>query len=175
MALGLTPKKETGTLPKNRFLSLALDVLVRARWHGAVKVRLGLVLCALAVPATGVLAVAERAVFGAGARMLAAATDDMPVVWSTISAGNQYTCGVQTDGTLACWGLNDDGQTTAPVGTFTQVSAGGDHTCGVQTDSALACWGLNGDGQATPPGGIFILVSAGGSHTCAVKTNERVA
>ena len=37
-----------------------------------------------------------------------------PVVPSTISAGSAHTCGVRTDGTLACWGTNDFGR--APPG-----------------------------------------------------------
>ena len=52
-----------------------------------------------------------------------------------------HTCGLKTDGTLACWGENSYGQATPPAGTFSQVSAGDDHTCGVRTDGTLACWG----------------------------------
>ena len=47
-----------------------------------------------------------------------------------MSAGARHTCGVRTNGALACWGANDVGQATPPAGTFTAVSAGGDHTCG---------------------------------------------
>jgi len=42
----------------------------------------------------------------------------------TISAGTNHTCGIQSDGTLICWGLNDEGQASPPEGTFRQVSAG---------------------------------------------------
>ena len=65
-----------------------------------------------------------------------------------MSAGRYHTCGVKTDGTVACWGRNDLGQATPPGGTFTQVSAGGYHTCGVKTDGTVACWGDNFSGQA---------------------------
>ncbi len=58
-----------------------------------------------------------------------------------VSAGAHHTCGLKTDGTLACWGRNDYGQATPPAGTFSQVSAGGYHTCGLKTDGTLACWG----------------------------------
>ena len=33
-----------------------------------------------------------------------------------------HTCGVRTNGTLACWGNNAIGQATPPAGTFTAVS-----------------------------------------------------
>ncbi len=35
------------------------------------------------------------------------------------AAGDFHTCGLKTDGTLACWGNDPDGQTDAPGGTFT--------------------------------------------------------
>jgi alpha-tubulin suppressor-like RCC1 family protein len=40
------------------------------------------------------------------------------------SAGDDHTCGLKVDGTLACWGNNDVGEIAPPAGTFTQVSAG---------------------------------------------------
>src|SRR3990172_4389445 len=80
-------------------------------------------------------------------------SDDPSVVGSTVSAGNGHTCGVRTDGTLACWGYNNAGRAPPPAGTFSQVSAGQSHTCGLRTDGTLACWGDNGSGQASPPVG----------------------
>jgi hypothetical protein len=86
----------------------------------------------------------------------------------TISAGGLHTCGLKTDGTLACWGHNAQGQATPPAGTFTQASAGNSHTCGVKTDGTLACWGANDYGQTTPPAGTFTQISAGDYHNCGV-------
>ena len=93
----------------------------------------------------------------------------------SVSAGSGHTCGVKTDWSVACWGNNGDGQSTAPTGTFAQVSAGGYHTCGVKTDGSVACWGWNNYGQATAPTGTFAQVSAGFYHTCGVKTDGSVA
>ncbi|HVH42453.1 MAG TPA: RCC1 domain-containing protein, partial [Labilithrix sp.] len=70
--------------------------------------------------------------------------------------GYDHTCGVKTDGTVACWGSNTYGKATPPAGTFRSVSAGFDHTCGVKTDGSVACWGDNGLGEATPPAGTFL-------------------
>ncbi|WP_040667689.1 MBG domain-containing protein, partial [Nitrolancea hollandica] len=61
-------------------------------------------------------------------------------------------CGIKTDGTLACWGFNSDGQAAPPDGSFTQVSAGFYHTCGVTTSGRWSCWGRNNSGQSTSPG-----------------------
>lgn len=114
-----------------------------------------------------------------------------------ISVGGHHSCGILTDKTVACWGLNSEGQATPPNGTFLQISAGYWHTCGVRTDNTLACWGSNDPywrhnpgkedpyltqwkdvetlGQATPPSGTFLQVSAGGRHTCGVRTDYTVA
>jgi len=96
--------------------------------------------------------------------------------FTTVDAGTYHTCGMTTDGSVFCWGLNNDyGQSTPPSGTFTQVSAGSAHTCGVKTDGSLACWGHDGYSQSTPPSGSFTQVSAGGIHTCGVKTDGSLA
>ena len=87
----------------------------------------------------------------------------------SVSAGSAHTCGVRGDGSVACWGSNEDGQVTPPTGGFASVSAGYYHTCGVGRDGSVACWGLNRHGRATPPAGEFASVSAGGNHTCGVR------
>ena len=106
--------------------------------------------------------------------------------FASVSAGVAHTCGVRNDGSVECWGLNEDddgnviGQATPPSGEFISVSAGGAHTCGVRNDGSVECWGLNEDakgnfvGQATPPLGEFASVSAGGYHTCGVRNDGSV-
>ena len=47
-----------------------------------------------------------------------------PPARSPRSPAAAHTCGLKTDGTLACWGDNGFGQSTPPAGTFTQVAAG---------------------------------------------------
>jgi hypothetical protein len=48
---------------------------------------------------------------------------------------------LKTDGTLPCWGEDEDGQIPSPSGSVLQVSAGAFHICGLRTDGTLACWG----------------------------------
>ena len=101
----------------------------------------------------------------AGVTVDSAAFDVAALVpgFTQVSAGGYHTCGLKGDGTVACWGENDYGQSTPPAGTFTQVSAGYGHTCGVKSDGTVACWGTNDYGQSTPPAGTFTQVSAGGA------------
>ena len=76
---------------------------------------------------------------------------------------------------MTCWGLDDEGQSTPPAGTFTTLSAGADHTCGILETGAVACWGLDDEGQSTPPAGTFTTLSAGADHTCGILETGVVA
>ena len=93
----------------------------------------------------------------------------------SVSAGAGHSCGVKTDGSVACWGADDAGQATPPGGSFSSISAGNLHVCGVKTGGSAACWGGDQFGQATPPGDSFSSVSAGTAHVCGVKTDGSVA
>ena len=105
----------------------------------------------------------------------------------SVSAGGGHSCGVKTDGMVACWGSNEDtqgvflGYATPPSGTFVSVSAGVLHSCGVMTSGIVACWGSNEDlngnylGQSNPPDGAFLSVSAAFAHTCGVKLDGTVS
>ena len=93
----------------------------------------------------------------------------------SVSAGGSYTCGVRSDGSVACWGENGLGAATPPVGSFVSVSGGQWHTCGVRSDGSVACWGWDESGQSTPPAGPFDSVSVGGDHTCGLRSNGSVA
>ena len=87
--------------------------------------------------------------------------------WSRVSAGGGFTCAVQTNRTLWCWGDNEEGELgirshashDAPVRVglragWVQVAAGSYHACAVRNDGTLWCWGDNhlgelGDGTTT--------------------------
>jgi alpha-tubulin suppressor-like RCC1 family protein len=118
--------------------------------------------------------------------------------WASVTIGAFHTCGVTTNGTLWCWGVNIDGELgdgswvfhglPVQVGTLTTwvSAAGGEcHTCGVRTDGTLWCWGYNGSGQLgdgtstgcrsapVQVGSLTTWVSAAGgeSHTCGIMTD----
>ena len=60
--------------------------------------------------------------------------------FKAVSAGSHHSCGLRTDGTIACWGENTWGQVDAPAGTFTVIAAGWQHSCGLRTDGTIRCW-----------------------------------
>jgi alpha-tubulin suppressor-like RCC1 family protein len=109
-----------------------------------------------------------------------------------IAAGGSNTCGVSTNGTLWCWGLNGTSpsedlptQVTTPAATgWATVTAGSLHTCATRADTSLWCWGDGfvgelGIGSATnedtpqqvttPAAAGWATVSPGENFTCAIR------
>ena len=124
---------------------------------------------------------------------------NFPKDGGTIAAGRGHTC-VLSDGRVACWGSNDNGQLgdgsqdshfepsiVAADFAFSQISAGFNHTCGLTTGNEIVCWGSNSTGQLgdgttqprTAPVRInttasFGLVRTGRDHTCALSKSKTV-
>jgi hypothetical protein len=90
---------------------------------------------------------------------------DDSVTWSGVTAGGFHSCGVKSDGSLWCWGMNESGELglgdaadrEAPtqVGCtdgrcttgWTTVGAGSFHTCAIRGAGELWCWGGGQNGQ----------------------------
>ncbi|MBU2510987.1 Ig-like domain-containing protein [bacterium] len=82
-----------------------------------------------------------------------------------VAAGDGYTCVLFEDGSLKCWGYNNNGQLGQNVSTtaitqsssseinfgsgttVTAISVGVEHTCAILSDTSLKCWGENWAGQ----------------------------
>lgn len=78
-----------------------------------------------------------------------------------LAAGANHDCAVMQDGTVRCWGRNDEGQVGQPKTSIRQeyaqtvpglrdvvgLAAGREHTCAVTRRGAVLCWGVNGNGQ----------------------------
>ena len=80
-----------------------------------------------------------------------------------ITAGEYHTCVILDDGSVSCWGLNEEGQLgdgtttdrltptqTASLGagrTAVAITAGEYHTCAILDDGSVSCWGWNSAGQ----------------------------
>ena len=121
--------------------------------------------------------------------------------WKQVSAVDQHTAAIKTDGTLWIWGYGSQGRLgnavttgniSTPVTTFAggtnwkQVSAGSQHTAAIKTDGTLWIWGTGsfgilGNGAITgnistpvttfAGGTNWKQVSSGFAHTAAIKTD----
>ena len=127
-----------------------------------------------------------------------AATSSLGGTALTISAGGAHTCAVLANGTLTCFGKNNNGQigqslstvsSSTPTavafsGTASVASLGSDFTCAAMTSGGVECFGANGFGQVgngststrvlnstsvIGVGGSVVDVVAGLNHACAIK------
>ena len=86
-----------------------------------------------------------------------------------ISAGGYHTCAITIQGTILCWGKNNEGQlglgtssvvdqnapvpvmdgdgSTIPLSNIVQVSAGAEHTCALSSGGNVYCWGKGTNGR----------------------------
>lgn len=93
----------------------------------------------------------------------------MPGTVAQISASNNYTCAVTTDGDAYCWGNGRSGQVGNPdavgdearriplqvqdlgpgtdAGAVVEIDTGNQHVCAVTARGDAYCWGHNGTGQ----------------------------
>jgi alpha-tubulin suppressor-like RCC1 family protein len=116
-------------------------------------------------------------------------------VYSSVTTGNEHTCGLSPDGGVFCWGAGTRGElgdslargSTKPVRvridrTVLQVSSGGSHSCLVSRALEVFCWGWNVFGQLglgsssnqgvpvrVSPDRPYRSVSAGWYHSCALS------
>lgn len=82
-------------------------------------------------------------------------------------------CGLETDGTLHCWGSNDFISDGHPSGTFADVVLGNSFGCAIEQGGAVTCWGSMSDGQDAPPGGNYTAISAGYRRACGIRQTDR--
>ena len=117
-----------------------------------------------------------------------------------IALGASHTCALTTDGSVWCWGQNDQGQlgankadcpqsSPAPVKDFqknvVEIALGEAHTCARKLDRSVFCWGAKAHGECSGPSQPFsdgvihvadlgtsaVGIAAGARHTCARKLN----
>ncbi len=116
-----------------------------------------------------------------------------------ITLGNNFSCALDINGYLWCWGDNSDHIITGPSIKFTShptpvswvedkkfkdISAGSDHICGITVDNELLCWGDNSKYQLGVTNVTYypVIVTAGdntkwlsvyaaGANTCALAIN----
>lgn len=120
-----------------------------------------------------------------------------------ISAGQQHSCALLTDGSVKCWGNGKTGSlgggntssSNKPVSVIgldagaADISTGAYHNCVITKDSKLKCWGKNNNGQlgdgsktnrtspveVTSLSGKVSSIELGYYHSCATLTSGAVS
>ncbi|MBI2396899.1 MAG: Ig-like domain repeat protein [Xanthomonadales bacterium] len=102
-----------------------------------------------------------------GSSPLPLVVSDVPAA-TALAAGQRHTCAARSDGRVACWGENANGQlgddtqsssnfprTVVGIGQVTMLSAGLKHSCGGLDIGSTLCWGMNSAGQLGGEHGRF--------------------
>jgi len=88
-----------------------------------------------------------------------------------VSTGHNYTCGVRSDGSLTCWGGDQDVVysflTVPPAGDFVEVYARAG--CALSVNSELVCWGEGTVMEQVTPIGKFTTLASSNAHVCALQ------
>lgn len=119
---------------------------------------------------------------------------------SRVGVGREHSCALLTNGTVACWGQNNNGQlgdgssdafsstvrTVSTLTSATDLAVGDYHTCAVQGGKVF-CWGKNGTRQLGQPTGDsfntpqevpalsgITAVNAGSGFTCALTNANTI-
>lgn len=90
--------------------------------------------------------------------------------WTHITVGRDHSCGLKSDGSIACWGCNVNGQHNAPEGSFVAIDSGMTHTCALDAAGAITCWGSNTGGSLNAPDEIFSSFACGLNFCCGITT-----
>ena len=117
---------------------------------------------------------------------------------ASLSLGLAHICGLVRDGTIDCWGLNDDGQLgrlptqpmpevhTAPVSVIgvtdsVAVNAMAESTCALTTDCSVYCWGRVDLPHVTEPQTArrmpvprVVKLAGNPAQTCVLTTEREV-
>lgn len=109
---------------------------------------------------------------GAEEPTLVAQSDGSLEGYSALAGGDEFTCGLELEGTIVCWGDDSFGQLAAPAGAYTQVTAGAQHACGLTDAGEIVCWGSEDAVLDTPADGVFTHLAAGTEFTCAVRDDS---
>ncbi len=94
-------------------------------------------------------------------------------VRETIAAGNLFTVGLQTDGTVVAIGYNQYGQCdVSDWRNIVAISAGEGHTVGLKADGTVVAVGMNEQGQCdVSDWRDIVAISAGAYHTVGLKAD----
>lgn len=96
----------------------------------------------------------------------------------SIAGGYQYSLGLTSDGYLAAWGKNANGQCAVrpPFTGFTTMAAGYLHVLALKADGSIVAWGSNDFGQCNvpSPNAGFTAVAAGDYHSIGLKADGSI-
>lgn len=97
-----------------------------------------------------------------------------------VAAGDSFSLGLKSDGSILAWGVNSYGQCSVPTpnSDFIAVSTAANASCGlaIKTNGSIVAWGYAGNGQLNvpPPNLGFAAASINDYHCLGLKADGSV-
>jgi alpha-tubulin suppressor-like RCC1 family protein len=92
-----------------------------------------------------------------------------------VAGGDDHSLALKSDGTVAAWGLNSEGQTLVPgdLSNVVAVAAGAAHSLALEDSGRVIGWGRDSEGETTPPPGLsnVVAIAAGEFYSLALGSN----
>lgn len=95
--------------------------------------------------------------------------------WRHVCSGFAYSCASHEDGTLICWGSDEDHVIQdVPDMAADQVSCGQQFACALDVDGYATCWGDDEFSEVTdtPSALQFAAIAAGGQFACGILRGD---
>lgn len=100
-----------------------------------------------------------------------------PVVYTAVSTGKWFTCGLRGTGDIDCWGSGrvlTENVAIPPEGEFQSIKTEFWQACGVTSDGTAFCWGDNTEGQLDHPSGAWLQIVQGYGFGCGLRLDNTV-
>ncbi|KAJ4964627.1 hypothetical protein NE237_016476 [Protea cynaroides] len=89
-----------------------------------------------------------------------------------IAVGQEFVCGLLTNGEIKCFGTNNSIVGKEPTGNYTFIAAGPEQACAISMDNTLVdCWGKT---PVSHLSGCFNSLALGNNSGCAIRDNYTV-
>ena len=94
-----------------------------------------------------------------------------------VSAVDNSSCALRSDGTPVCWGGGVVSDLVPPPGQFVSVSAAGlsGRPCGIRPDGGVECWGYGPPYEAPPWVAPLTKASVGFYGSCGIQADAALA
>jgi hypothetical protein len=133
-------------------------------------------LCLLASPGSAALPYGKIVAWGSSSIISKFGTPPAGNDFTNVSTGEAHALALRSDGSIAGWGVNLNGQATPLSGNdFIAVAAGNNFSLALQSNGSIAGWGNNQYGKAIPPAGTdFTAIAAGRDFGLALKSDGSI-
>jgi Regulator of chromosome condensation (RCC1) repeat/Putative metal-binding motif len=95
--------------------------------------------------------------------------------YQQLDTSASHICGVRKNGSVVCWGNDDQGQCAAPRGKFTRVATGEGFSCAIDSAGEVTCWGEVPGDEGAIPAGPFERIAAGTGFACGLRAEGTAA